>query len=420
MMIQFNLPTLTLGLIGIAATLNLTSCSKRDINENKFKIDFCQTFDQCRLGFLEASRPWITADQRGKLLAFDIPTNLPQKRLPVDVLEIPATESPANLILISSGVHGAEAYVGSTLQAFFLNKIMSSIDRRTTSVVMLHTLNPWGAITGRRVTENNVDLNRNFSHSDRLYQSRNPAYGSITSVVNPETPAKTGWIPWLEFYWQAGTMLMQTPMGQLRRALLQGQYQFPDGLYFGGSRPEPVVEPVSSYMAKHLSSGNLRRVLILDIHTGYGAAGHMHLMPNPIQGTPLVRERAEALMMTTVGQYSIEDAVNDPDFYDSTGDFSSFLADSSMAKGIPAVPLILEFGTLDSQTIWGSLTSLYRVVRENQFFHHGSGDKKDELAITSGFREMFFPQDQAWQETVVKQFWQEIPGFIARFQQAVD
>lgn len=382
---------------------------------------FCETFIACRQMFLKASEPWTQQNRgAGIVTTLSIPTTLSQGWLPVDVLELPATKTPSNLVVIASGVHGAEAYTGSSLQTLLMNQLLPAIDRSSTTIILIHILNPWGALTGRRVTENNVDLNRNFTTDHELFRLWNPAYDAISPVVNPTHPVNDGWIPWTKFYSQALSLWLKTPMGELRRALLRGQYQFPNGVYYGGSKPEPVVMPIKQYFSQRLNKNNFQKILLLDIHTGYGARGHMHLMPNPLRGNRLVVERAEAIMKATVGHYKIEDAVNDPDFYDSTGDFSSFLADLATARGILAIPLLLEFGTLDSQTLTGSLKSLHRIVRENQLHHYGTENLDAERTVTSQFRDMFFPQDAAWRAQVIRQFMAVAPDFIRRFQNAND
>jgi hypothetical protein len=87
----------------------------------------------------------------------------------VDGLYIPAQVSPKRLLLISSGVHGVEGPTGSAVMRLFMAEFTNPDALAETGMLFLHALNPYGFATGRRFTENNVDLNRNASTSDALY-----------------------------------------------------------------------------------------------------------------------------------------------------------------------------------------------------------------------------------------------------------
>ena len=68
------------------------------------------------------------------------------------------------LLIVSSGCHGIEGYCGSGLQVALLRDGALRARARDAGVALLlvHAMNPWGFSHGRRVTFENVDLNRNF------------------------------------------------------------------------------------------------------------------------------------------------------------------------------------------------------------------------------------------------------------------
>jgi len=66
------------------------------------------------------------------------------------------------VIVITSGVHGVEGYLGSALQTKALEDGLFANLPRDTGVVLVHALNPWGMAHFTRTNEDNVDLNRNF------------------------------------------------------------------------------------------------------------------------------------------------------------------------------------------------------------------------------------------------------------------
>ena len=59
-------------------------------------------------------------------------------------------------------------------------------------------------------------------------------------------------------------------------------------------------------------------------------------------------------------------------------------------------PLVFEFGTMDNHTALGGVESLYRMVSENQGFHHGYASESDKEKIQNKFREAFYPSDSKW------------------------
>ena len=78
-----------------------------------------------------------------------------------------ALDGPAdaqNLLIVSSACHGVEGYCGSGVQVFATHDAEWRAKARAAGVAVLyiHALNPHGFSHVRRVTNENVDLNRNF------------------------------------------------------------------------------------------------------------------------------------------------------------------------------------------------------------------------------------------------------------------
>ncbi len=86
----------------------------------------------------------------------------------------------------------------------------------------------------RRVTENNVDLNRNFDTVPDLFALQNPGYRTISDMLNPEAPVDLGSLPHRLFAERAVLLIARHGMSALRQAVLQGQYELARGVYFGG------------------------------------------------------------------------------------------------------------------------------------------------------------------------------------------
>jgi predicted deacylase len=89
--------------------------------------------------------------------------------LTIDV-SISNSPSPSSVVVISSGLHGVEGFLGSAIQLAFLEKhrIITSSLSSDIKVVLIHALNPYGFAWRRRWNEDNIDLNRNFLLSNSL------------------------------------------------------------------------------------------------------------------------------------------------------------------------------------------------------------------------------------------------------------
>ncbi len=105
-------------------------------------------------------------------------------------------------------------------------------------------------------------------------------------------------------------------MASLIQAVLQGQYEHPEGLYFGGNDFEPQLALLEEVIKN--KSADYDTVMNIDLHTGYGQRGVLYLFPNPIDdGT--VKSRLEAIF----DGYRI-DWGDSEDFYTVNGSFSDY------------------------------------------------------------------------------------------------
>lgn len=87
-------------------------------------------------------------------------------------------------------------------------------------------------------------------------------------------------------------------------------------------------------------------------------------------------------------------------FYMVTGDFTSYVGAIMPEKHY--LPMALEFGTLDSQTTFGAVTSLQNVILENQGIHFGYSSEKDRIRTQKRFLEGYYPSSQAWRTKAVQ------------------
>jgi len=138
------------------------------------------------------------------------------------------------------------------------------------------------------------------------------------------------------------------------------------------------------------------QTLLVDLHTGYGRRGHLHLFSDQ---TP---DMDPMYLQKVFAGYEL-DSGQKKDFYAVSGGLVVYLAKLLKSQSRFA-GIVFEFGTLDSQKPLGSLDSLYRMVRENQKFHHGAQSKADDEEITHAFAELFYPASPEWRQAVSQQF----------------
>jgi hypothetical protein len=312
-----------------------------------------------------------------------------------DTLYLPPVSGKTDrLLVLISGTHGVEGYVGSALQNIFIKENFWQKRDENLGILMVHALNPYGFKLNRRVSEANVDLNRNFDTSTELFNLKNEGYNQVSPLLNPTTPAGSGWMDRTIFYLKCLYAIAQHSMDSLRRAILKGQYETPQGIYFGGKTFEPQKELLERVLLE--TTPGYKQVLLVDIHTGYGERGRLHMFADQEP------ELDQKYLLQVFAGLPL-DFDSKEDFYKATGGIivygAKLLKDRARYAG-----MVFEFGTLDSQTTKGSLDSLYRMVRENQKHQYGYQSLDSQVKINKNFTDMFYPRDPAWQDAAAKQF----------------
>ena len=312
--------------------------------------------------------------------------------LTIDYCYVPAQKEFKRLLILSSAVHGIEGYVGSAVQQMFMEELLEKINLSDMGVLLIHGMNPYGFKYKRRVSENNVDLNRNCSNDSKLYKSINAGYSDLYPMLNPKGKVSLNSIKNIFFQVNAIQKIIQYSMGTLRQAILQGQYQYPEGLYFGGNGLEPSIKTITPVLKQ--ITDNYDIVFNIDLHTGYGERGTLHLFPNPIEDKKLKND------IETIFSGNHIDWGDGDDFYTVTGDFTSYIGGIIPDKYY--IPMVFEFGTLDSQTTMGSIKSLHNMIVENQGFHHNYKTQKNETQINKNILEMYYPSSEKWKSKVIE------------------
>ncbi len=382
-------------------------------NKLEFKDDFPESRDYtsyypesytlARENFHALSQSAAQMFENVKVFQIEVPSDS-DPNLTVDICYIPAQEDSLNLLILSSGVHGVEGYVGHAVQWFFADYYLDPSLVQNTGVLLIHAVNPHGFKYTRRVTENNVDLNRNSPSTDDLFATKNPGYVQVFDLINPQKKVRRSSLENRFFFVKAINEIRKASLPVLRQAVLQGQYEFPRGLYFGGNQPEPQIDSLKPLVAQLAQPYN--KVKLIDLHTGYGERGRLHFFPNPMEDEQ--KQRLEALYDGFVIDWGDSD-----DFYTVTGDFAGFVGHVIGEKEY--YPMLFEYGTLNSQTTMGSLKSIHIMILENQGHQHGFASQKDSIRVKNDLMEMYNPSSENWRNYIMDQTREVFDIILPRF-----
>jgi Protein of unknown function (DUF2817) len=219
--------------------------------------------------YAEARDKFLSAAQDAGLPVQSHPHPLPGRdgeSLAMDVVR----DGPAdaqNLLIISSACHGVEGYCGSGVQVHALRHTAWRQAARDAGVAVLyiHALNPHGFSHVRRVTHENVDINRNF-HDFSQPLPVNTAYREVQPLLLPEV-----WPPDAANAAAVAQFIAERGMPAFQAAVSAGQHEFADGLFFGGRGPTWSNLTLRNVLREHGRA--CQRMAWIDLHTGLGPSG---------------------------------------------------------------------------------------------------------------------------------------------------
>lgn len=223
---------------------------------------FSRSYQEARAKFLDAAR---AAGLEVRSHAYPLPGR-DGEPLALDV----ARDGPADatrLLILSSACHGVEGYCGSGVQVLTLHDAAWREAARAAgvAVLVLHALNPHGFSHLRRVTHENVDLNRNFQDFDGPLPV-NDAYRALHPLLLPQT-----WPPDAANQAATASWIDAHGLTAFQAAITRGQHEFEDGLFFGGRAPTWSNGRVRAVLREH--GRQARRIAWIDVHTGLGENG---------------------------------------------------------------------------------------------------------------------------------------------------
>ncbi len=224
---------------------------------------FSKDYAEARERFVDAS-----TKAAATMSSYQCPSRGPDgEALTTDIAWRGAADAEKVLVTISA-THGAEGFCGSGVQIGWLESGLYKEMPEDTALLQIHAINPHGFAWLRRVTEDNIDLNRNFVDHDGPYPE-NTAYDELAEAICPQT-------------WDDATISdthrvlksYAESHGEkaLQAAISGGQYRHADGLFFGGNKIAWSQKILLQVFADKLSKA--KKIAVIDYHTGLGPRGH--------------------------------------------------------------------------------------------------------------------------------------------------
>jgi hypothetical protein len=253
------------------------------------------------------------------------------------------------------------------------------------AVLLVHAVNPYGYAWLRRVTEDNVDLNRNGVDFDAPLPP-NPGYAELRDAFVPETlsgPAYDAAQARLEDYRQ------RHGAPALVQARTMGQYIDPKGIHYGGNGPTWSRRMLEAVIRDYRLAAR-SQVAVIDYHTGLGPYGYGEPICGSRPGEP-GQARARAWYGASL---------TEPLLGTSTSVVIPGLMQYVWLREIGAAGttfIALEFGTYASEVIEAA------VVEENWLHARGKPDWNSDAtqAIQRRLRHVYYPEQADWQESVL-------------------
>ena len=338
--------------------------------------DFSQDYRAAREKFLAAAKS-AAQDADIRIETFDNPAPGPDG-LPVhtDVALIGDTKAP-NVLVANSATHGVEGFCGSAALTGWLRRGEAGRLPPNVRAVLIHAINPHGFAWLRRVTEDNVDLNRNFGKHGDTYPE-NPEYSELHRTLVPRIWDKKSLAACKrmveEYVKKNGEFALQA-------AVTRGQHDHPDGLFFAGNAPSWSNLTFNDILDCFIKGAKV--IAFLDFHTGLGPYGHGSLL-----GGSSVKGRMTDWFGDGRGSPNPGQSLSAP----LGGVIGGALR--SACNGAEITSVTVEFGTYP-------VLDVLEALRADNWLHlHGNPDSKLGRSIKADIRKRLYPDEDNWKEMV--------------------
>ena len=288
------------------------------------------------------------------------------------------------VLVLVSATHGVEGFCGSAAQLDWLLDDGPSRLPDGVAALLIHAINPHGFAWLRRVTEEGVDLNRNWVDFNEP-PPENPSYAELADAILPTElsgpvfqAAEAKLKAWREAHGERA----------FESARSGGQHTHPTGLFFGGHDPTWSRRTLENIISNHGLAGR-DLMAVIDFHTGLGRYGYGEPICGHRPDTP-GQSRARAWYGDSLGEPLLGTSASLPivgltqyGWDREVGDRHVFIA--------------LEFGTYATESGRANL-------RDDHWLHaYGMVDwgSEETRRIKAALRKHFYPDTDDWREMVL-------------------
>ena len=320
----------------------------------------------------------------GKLRTYVNPNTGPRgEELATDAVWFGPADARRVLVTISA-THGPEGFCGSGGQVDWLRAGGIAALPKGVAALFVHAINPYGFAWLRRVTEEGVDLNRNYVDFAKPLP-RNPGYEELKDAFLPpalEGPVFAAAEAKIEQWRRAhGEKAFET-------ARSGGQYSHAQGFFFGGREPTWARRTTERIVADHgLAQCDL--VAVIDYHTGLGPYGY---------GEPICGHFPDTVMVKRAKRWYGE-SVTEPELGTSSSVAKTGLGEYGWERmlGEKVTFVAIEYGTFPSE-------SGRRAMRADHWLHaYGRVDwaTPETQRIKQAVRRQYYPDTDEWREMML-------------------
>lgn len=289
--------------------------------------------------------------------------------------------SASRVLVLLSATHGVEGFAGSAIQLDSLHELSEAPLPEDVAVLYVHAVNPFGFAWLRRVNEDGIDLNRNCVDFTQALPA-NPGYAELAEVLLPATDqdwavADARLRDYRESHGQTG----------FESAVSAGQYEFADGLFYGGQAPSQSRRYIEDILQAFDLTAR-RQVAVVDIHTGLGPFGYGEVICDHLPGSAGV-EWAKRVY----GQSVTEPALGTSSSVAKQG-LLDYLWQAWLGDKVCYVTL--EFGTYSVEAMFEALRHDHVLHRRTVAWHSPHVQQ-----VKQRIRRNFYPATADWQEMIL-------------------
>ena len=340
---------------------------------------FSADYASARAKFLEAARA-----PGGATEAMTHPERGPDGGdLTTDVVWFGPKDAERVLVMISA-THGVEGFCGSGAQVDWLRRGGAGRLPHGLAVLMIHAVNPYGFAWLRRVTHENVDLNRNWVDFSAPLPA-NSGYDVLADAIGPQAWDEAARAQAAQ---TLGAYAAEHGFAALQQAVSGGQYRHDKGVFYGGTAPTWSRRTQEKIFADYLA--NAGHVAIIDYHTGLGPWGvGEQIITEPMGSPGYVRAGSwygAAITSPAGGNSTSADIVGD-----------GINAAPALLPKAQVTGMALEFGTLPVMDVLDA-------VRADAWLHaYGDLGSPQGVAIKAQVRDAFYGDAADWKGMVAGQ-----------------